>query len=72
MFSERYENLLNYGRNSILEFVESGTPGETAIEPSLVGKFLDQIYNLNKYVFTTASTNYPGEKFQPFLSVLFC
>ncbi len=72
MFSEEYRNLFRHSRESLEEFEKSGDSGETAIEDSLKGKFFEQIYDLNKYIFTTGSTNYPGEHFQPFFIVFTC
>lgn len=33
--------------------------GKTGINPDLIGEFLDQMIELNKYMYTTASTNNP-------------
>jgi hypothetical protein len=49
---------------------EIENPDASGIEPSLTGKFLDQIKELNEYVITCSSTNEPHDyKLQPmFLS----
>jgi hypothetical protein len=33
---------------------------DTGMEPFMVGEYFDQIFKLNDYVYSTASTNYPG------------
>ena len=71
MYKERdnqmtFKELLKSGRDDLLEFKRTGNPGENGIEDSLTGKYFDQILELNNYIYTTASTNYPyDDTFQP-------
>ena len=63
-----YEQLLESGRRNLRNYIETMDGGPTGIEESLQGDFLAQIIELNNYMFTTASTNYPDRipNFQPF------
>lgn len=48
-------------------------PYATCYEPSLYGKYLDQIIELNNYVVTTSSTNEPYDnKFQNMFVEMYC
>jgi hypothetical protein len=63
-----YEQLLENGRTNLRNYMENEeNGGPTGIE-SLEGEFLNQIVELNDYIFTVASTNYPERipNFQPF------
>lgn len=67
-----YSDLLSIGRKSLIQHSIAPLSRQeniTGIEESLTGKWLNQILNLNYYVYTTASTNYPGEQFQAFFVV---
>lgn len=64
-----YSDLINQGYNLLFKYKTIGITNDeniTGIESSLNDKYLDQMLELNKYIYTTASTNHPGEKFQPF------
>lgn len=65
--SKEYDALLEKGTNDLLKFKNDNTSTtETNIETSLVQPYLDQMIELNKYMYTHASTNNPGGLFQPF------
>ncbi len=54
------EQTLALGRAALLEHKEDPhKSGETGIEPDLVGIFLEQMIELNKFMYTTFSTNQP-------------
>ena len=40
---------------------------QTGLEPTLYGIYFDQIYSLNKYVYTVTSTNSPNDKNEMFI-----
>ena len=64
--SNSYIKILERGRNHLLRFKEDKEySGITGIEESLVQPYLNQIIELNNYIYTTASTNYPDEFIQP-------
>jgi len=57
-----YDQLLHESRNELKEFERTGDEGSTGIEKGLPVK---EMLALNKYMRTTASTNYPSVQFQP-------
>ena len=53
---------LDFGQDELWKtFLEESSYSLTGIEPCLYGIYLDQIIELNKYVFTTVSTNEPHD-----------
>lgn len=65
-----YRQLLRFGRSNLRKFLNSSLEYEdniTGIEESILeGSYMKQIIKLNKYIYTTASTNYPNDiYFQP-------
>jgi len=64
-----YPDLLHFGYNLLSKYKTIGVIEDeniTGIEDSLNAQYLDQMLELNKYIYTTASTNHPGQKFQCF------
>jgi hypothetical protein len=62
---DRYNKFLSMGRENLEKFRDREEfVNSTGIEDSLVEPFLSQIIDLNKYISTTASTNYPNSLFQ--------
>lgn len=64
-----FEDLLEHGRKQLLDFRENpDSDNSTGIEDSLVEPYLSQMIEMNNYIYTTASTNYPAALpfFQPF------
>lgn len=60
------EELLEESRNFLSEFKlynHSEIKNWSIVEPHLTGKYLNQMIELNKYMFTEASTNYPYNKY---------
>lgn len=54
------EQALSLARQRLLEHKEDPfKSGKTGIEPDLIGRFLDEMIELNRFMYTTSSTNCP-------------
>ena len=62
MLQGEYNQMLRESRNELEEFQRTGAAGSTGIDKGLPVK---EMLELNKYMRTTASTNYPSVQFQP-------
>lgn len=61
-----FNQLLAYGRTNLIRHRYSPGHSPTNIEDDLKGIYLDQMIELNKFIYTTASTNDPhNSMFQP-------
>lgn len=64
-----YSDLLTLGTENLLLFRNNNLSNDnniTGIENSLTGKYFDQMVRLNRYIYTTSSTNDPGKLTQAF------
>lgn len=61
-WKSKYKQLLNHGLRGLEIFMgDPSKSGDTGLEEHLTGHFLEDIYVINQYMYTTASTNYPAD-----------
>ena len=60
MLQSEYDQMLRDSRKELEEYEKTGDPGSTGIDKDLPVK---EMVELNKYMRTTASTNYPSVQF---------